>query len=600
MTVSGNVTILSAYAHNPRDWTQKELAEFYRVENALIQAGMRVTTERGLTDEGEPWFIFCRAADNEPVVHFARIDGQYVIVSEAFDAPVKGHDFHAMILSLLRRHRLNSSPVGNNSNVFVHPAALLIAVVGVAFFKTLSPAKADDSSSDTSLPTKAAPAAGAVQTQTGNSDPVRAAGATTKTQSSDTEAWEEQSLRIAIATIASLSEAEVAAAKQSMDQASAIALALETGIPIKIHADNIKAHDAFDAANKVMPSASLETGPALTSNSMPNQQAQQQLDPALIGTALSMINNLAKVPAAADESHASLTLQINLSHVGANATPAEAQVPVFVTSSQIAFYNTVDVSTHFSPLKLSSPSPSSQDNVLSASQPITKTITVNIANHSAFAEVHSFGGIVSFEINLRAVDEASSSSFLAKNNIQLLSQATMPSLLTVDPSEINGVATFGNVNLGQVDTHNSSFTQVSSNLSDSPNTFVSSEQISSSTSIQDTQTVISTAPISQGGAGDAPSQAGQPLVLAPIHVSLSAVQAVQGSAFAASLLQFIHEVPGIKVSVSESNNYAFYNPADISARNTPLGEITLSFDDGSSICIIGQKAEIDNIFSHLF
>lgn len=86
----------------------------------------------------------------------------------------------------------------------------------------------------------------------------------------------------------------------------------------------------------------------------------------------------------------------------------------------------------------------------------------------------------------------------------------MPSLLTIDPSEINSVATFSNVNLGQVDTHNSSFTQVSSNLSDSPNTFVSSAQISSSTSIQDTQTVISTAPISQGGAGDAPSQAGQP------------------------------------------------------------------------------------------
>lgn len=78
------------------------------------------------------------------------------------------------------------------------------------------------------------------------------------------------------------------------------------------------------------------------------------------------------------------------------------------------------------------------------------------------------------------------------------------------------------------------------------------------------------------------------------------MQAVQGSAFAASLLQFIHEVPGIKVSVSESNNYAFYNPADISARNMPLGEITLSFDDGSSISIIGQKAEIDNISSHLF
>lgn len=606
MTVSGNVTIFSDYANNPRDWTQKELAEFYRVENALIQAGMRVTTERGLTDEGEPWFIFCRAADNEPVVHFARIDGQYVIVSEAFDAPVKGYDFHAMILSLLRRHRLNSSPVVSNSNVFVHPAALLIAVVGVAFFKTLSPAKAEDGSSDTSLPAKVGPAAGSVKTQTNNqaqtnsSDPVRVAGATAKTQSSDTEAWAEQSLRIAIATIASLSEAEVAAAKESMDQASALALALETGIPIKLQANNNKAHDALDTANQFMPSASQETGSALASNSLPNQEAPQ-LDPALIGTALSMINNLAKVPAAADESHASLTLQIKHTHISANVTTSEAEVPVFVTSSKMAFYSTADVSTHLSPLNQSSPSLSTQDHSLSAAQPITKTITISIANLSAFTEVHSFGGIVAFEINLKAVDESSSSSFLAKNQIQLLSQTILPSLITIDPSAINGVAARSNVNLGQDDTHNSNYTQIiSSTLSDGPNTFVSNAQTPATNSSQDAQTVVSTAPTTQVGVGDAPSQADQPSVPAPIHLSLSAAQSIQGSAFAASLLQFIHDVPGIKVSVSESNNYAFYNPADISAHNTPLGEITVSFNDGSSISIIGQKAEIDSISSHLF
>jgi hypothetical protein len=504
-----------------------------------------------------------------------------------------------MILSLLRRHRLNSSPVVSNSNVFVHPAALLIAVVGVAFFKTLSPAKAEDGSSDTSLPAKVGPAAGSVQAQINNSDPVRVAGASAKTQSSDTEAWAEQSLRIAIATIASLSEAEVAAAKESMDQASALALALETGIPIKLHANNNNAHDALDTANHFMPSASQETGPAIASNSLPNQESPK-LDPALIGTALSMINNLAKVPAAADESHASLTLQIKHTHVSANVTTSEAEIPVFVTSSKMAFYSTADVSTHLSPLNQSSPSLSSQDHSLSAAQPITKTITVSIANLSAFNEVHSFGGIVAFEINLKAIDESSSSSFLAKNQIQLLSQTILPSLITIDPSAINGVAARSNVNLGQDDTHNSNYTQIiSSTLSDGPNTFVSNAQTPASNSSQDAQTVVSTAPTTQVGVGDLPSQEVQPAP-APIYLSLSTAQSVQGSVFAASLLQFIHDVPGIKVSVSESNNYAFYNPADISAHNTPLGEITVSFNDGSSISIIGQKAEIDSISSHLF
>ena len=598
MAVSGNVTIFSAYANNPRDWTQKELAEFYRVENALIQAGMRVTTERGLTDEGEPWFIFCRAVDNEPVVHFARIDGQYVIVSEAFDAPVKGHDFHAMILSLLQRHRLNSTPAVGNSNVFVHPAALLIAVVGVAFFKTLSPAKAADGSLDTNLPSKAAPAAGSVQTQTNNSDPVRAAGATTKAHTTDTEVWAEQSLRIAIATIASLSESELAAAKQSMDQASALALALETGIPIKIQGNNNKSHDAQDTVNPVIPAAYESVAAALATNSLPNQDAQQ-LDPALIGSALSMIQNLAKVPAATDASSSLLSLHLNQAHVSAFAPAGGTLVPVFVNSSQITVFKTADVSTHLSQLNQSSLAPSSQDHNLNAAQPITKTITVSIANLSVFNEAPSFGGIVAFEINLKAIDENSSTSFLAKNNIQLLSQTVLPSLVTVDASDINGAIARSNVNLDQSDTHNSNYTQLSSsNFSDTPNTFVSSAQTPLPPSIQDSQTVVSTAPTNPISLADSPSQVIQHS--APIHLSLSSMQSVQGSAFAISLIQFIHDVPGIKVSVSESNNYAFYNPTDISMHNTPLGEITLSFSDGSSISIIGQKAEIDSISSSLF
>jgi hypothetical protein len=39
------------------DWNQQELSDFYRVESALLQGGLSVTTDRGISDEGDPWFI---------------------------------------------------------------------------------------------------------------------------------------------------------------------------------------------------------------------------------------------------------------------------------------------------------------------------------------------------------------------------------------------------------------------------------------------------------------------------------------------------------------------------------------------------------------
>ena len=58
------------------DWSTQEIAEFYRVEAALVQAGASVCVDRGVSDEGDPWFVFCRAVDGEVIVHFARIAGE--------------------------------------------------------------------------------------------------------------------------------------------------------------------------------------------------------------------------------------------------------------------------------------------------------------------------------------------------------------------------------------------------------------------------------------------------------------------------------------------------------------------------------------------
>ena len=149
--------VLSFFQRAPRiqpshsDWTQQELAEFYRVESALIRAGIRVGTDRGMSDENDPWFIFYRADDNEVVIHFARIDGEYIIAGPAYEEVARGFDFTALVRNMVARHPLIKRPE-RGDNVSIHPAALLVAIVGTAFFKS-GEARAAESGATTSAPT---------------------------------------------------------------------------------------------------------------------------------------------------------------------------------------------------------------------------------------------------------------------------------------------------------------------------------------------------------------------------------------------------------------------------------------------------------------
>ena len=136
------ISLVQRLRHQPRDWSSQELAEFYRVESALLQAGLRLESERGMSDEGDPWFCFCREDSGEVFIHFARVDGVYVVDGAAFAAPAHGPDFGALVRDLISRHPLAATRQ-SGSNVFLHPAALLIALVGAAFFHS-GQAKAGD------------------------------------------------------------------------------------------------------------------------------------------------------------------------------------------------------------------------------------------------------------------------------------------------------------------------------------------------------------------------------------------------------------------------------------------------------------------------
>ena len=128
--------VLSLFRASERgDWNQRELAEFYRVEDVLTKSGVGISTDRGLTDEGEPWFVFFRQDDEEVIVHFARIGGEYVVASNFTEAVFRGRNFQTLVRELLDSHPyvLQHS---SRSTVFLHPAALLAALVVTAYVKS--------------------------------------------------------------------------------------------------------------------------------------------------------------------------------------------------------------------------------------------------------------------------------------------------------------------------------------------------------------------------------------------------------------------------------------------------------------------------------
>jgi hypothetical protein len=140
--------VLSFFRASERgDWSQRELEEFYRVEDALTKSGVVISTDRGLTDEGEPWFVFFRQDNEEVIVHFARIDGEYVVASNFTEAVFRGRNFQTLVRELLDSVPDLLPKHSSRSTVFLHPATLLAALVVTGYVKSSElNATADDGS----------------------------------------------------------------------------------------------------------------------------------------------------------------------------------------------------------------------------------------------------------------------------------------------------------------------------------------------------------------------------------------------------------------------------------------------------------------------
>ncbi|WP_298804103.1 hypothetical protein [uncultured Rhizobium sp.] len=116
------------------DWSQQEIADFYRAHRLLVENGAGIGIDRGLTDIGEPWLIFYDLATQDVFMHVARIDSRCVLVCETLDIRLAASTIADLVLnfeSAVREHMAVRTE--RNSNVVLHPAARIIMSISAIF-----------------------------------------------------------------------------------------------------------------------------------------------------------------------------------------------------------------------------------------------------------------------------------------------------------------------------------------------------------------------------------------------------------------------------------------------------------------------------------
>lgn len=124
--------------HSSKDWSNQDLASIYRVKRLLNAAGVPNHVERSLSDEGDPWCVFCTEA-GEVFIHLCRINGLYVLDSPNLSEPIRGVDFNDLIARFSEdamrdtekaaKARCRLIKLERGGKVFLHPAALLAALI---------------------------------------------------------------------------------------------------------------------------------------------------------------------------------------------------------------------------------------------------------------------------------------------------------------------------------------------------------------------------------------------------------------------------------------------------------------------------------------
>ena len=123
------------------DWSNQELANLHRAFSLVQSAQPGLEYDRGISDEGDPWFII-GDDKGEVLIHICRIDGRYILDGAALSNPLNGKDFNALIedflTSVVGKGGANAETSTNPANVVrlarggtvcLHPSMMIAALV---------------------------------------------------------------------------------------------------------------------------------------------------------------------------------------------------------------------------------------------------------------------------------------------------------------------------------------------------------------------------------------------------------------------------------------------------------------------------------------
>ncbi len=118
----------------PGSWVNDELAEFYRIVDVMGRAGLAISVDVGVSDEGEPWVAFLREDTGDVLAHIARIDGWVVAVSAASPEVVRAQSLKEVVRRIVDTHPLVLLPAHRpGAHIHVHPCAVLAAFITAAY-----------------------------------------------------------------------------------------------------------------------------------------------------------------------------------------------------------------------------------------------------------------------------------------------------------------------------------------------------------------------------------------------------------------------------------------------------------------------------------
>lgn len=117
-----------------QDWSNQELADFFRAHKLLVNNGASIGMDRGRSDVGEPWMVFYHTTSQDVFLHIARIDNRCILVCEHLDIRISAMRIETLVSKFEEEIRQAFAlRTDRPSNVIVHPAAKIIMSISAVF-----------------------------------------------------------------------------------------------------------------------------------------------------------------------------------------------------------------------------------------------------------------------------------------------------------------------------------------------------------------------------------------------------------------------------------------------------------------------------------